>query len=160
MNMELYYTQLIEQIREAAMRRPQETVEAVIVHHSWIDKYPSGRFLQAKKFSDWFGLEKDIFPPPEKFSEEQLEFLADLLAALFHHYHHELGISKYEDTTVRYNLAVATLDSESSYVADSENPIYFCERDENKCPFKYDCYCAFSKREHPCSFGRPLKSTH
>lgn len=147
--MSSYYDQLIDEIREAAKRKPAESqhMPDAIVPNEWREKYPYGEYMISRRLSDWFGLNREMFPPADYWDAQQLEFMVQILTQLYWHFNYEpMMFHEHSNNPLPHTLAYETLikgfDIVETYYADHSQSIYFCHNDLDTCPFGEEyCHC-------------------
>ena len=145
-----YFDQLAEDIRAAAKNNKPEGDQPIpdaLVPNEWRKQYPHAEYVISRPLRNWFGLKKEMFPPADYWDEEQLEFMVQILTHLYWHFSFEpMLYHPYSDDPLPYEEAYDALiegfDVIQVYYEDNRQPIYFCERNRDTCPFGDEyCYC-------------------
>jgi hypothetical protein len=144
-----YFDQLVDDIREAAKRKPEgdQRMPDAIVPNKWREQYPGADYMIARPLAHWFGLTKDMFPPADYWDADQLQFMVQILTQLYRHFNFEpMLFDDYSDNPLPHKMAYETLvkglDIAETYYKDNLQPVYFCEDNVDTCPFGYDyCHC-------------------
>lgn len=138
--MQNYLTHLISDMHQAAVRVPQSRI-------------PEGEFdpdymleleeSTDKPMSQWFGLEKEAFPPSEKLSVEQLELMADEFEKLWAAFSFFPDFPEGLPAKRRYKLMRGYLNHHCQHWPGGwAHHFEFCDYEPENCPFGMEfCRC-------------------
>lgn len=145
--MELYVSQLLEDINEAVLRQLRE--EAEQNEPSAIDE----KFLQTLEASledpDYtmgskLGFERIQFPPSERLSPEQLKKLTIAIKDLWRAFHYQPDLPDTLPNEIAYRLLLEKFDECHPYLPMGTWHVEFCDYDYEKCPLGLQ-YCTCKK---------------
>lgn len=136
--MQKYLNQLIEDMRLASLRVPQS-------------KIPDGEFdpdymmeledMEEQPMSEWFGLEKEQFPPSDRLAPDQLELMAHEFEELWGAYSFDPFFPEGLPAKRRYELMRDYLDHKCTHWPGGWiHTFEFCHYDPDHCPFGNE-YC-------------------
>lgn len=142
--MELYVSQLLEDIDEAVLHQLREETEQN--ESSDIDD----RFFETLEASidepDYtmgskLGFERIQFPPSEKLTSLQLRKLVLAIKELWRAFHYEAVLPNSLPDAIAYRLLVEKLDERHPYLPMGTWHIEFCDYDYENCPLGQQ-YCS------------------
>lgn len=140
--MEKYLSQLIEDIRAAKANVPPPIDSSLIDEERYLLTYLYElEHNLPQKMSDLLGLQKEIFPPAEQLSEEQMEAVIEAMFELCDAFNLVFEIPEEVPTSFAYNLVVNELEEEVTYISEGFTHLDFCTGDSNGCALGEYCPC-------------------
>jgi hypothetical protein len=138
--MQNYLTHLISDMHQAAARVPKSKIPEGIFDPDYMMELEESA---EKTMSQWFGLEKEQFPPSEKLTNEQLVLMAAGFEKLWQAYSFEPGFPDGLPAKIRYDLMRDYLDySTQHWPGGWVHHFEFCDYDPKNCPFGSEfCWC-------------------
>jgi hypothetical protein len=106
-------------------------------------------------FSYYCGLEKVIFPPPDKLTDEQVLQINKAFRHLLFTWNLDADIPKKFPARMKYKLLVSTLDKKTDIVNDGFITFEFCQYDPLSCPFEAHCPCKNFEEDIDMQQGLP-----
>jgi len=139
--MERYLSQLIEDLKNAAKRKrpPKMELDPELEVVRGAEEYLYGT---PYKLSTLLGIDKNAFPPQEKFNDKQLYLLATEIENLWAAFNFYPVFPNDLPAIYRYKLLISKWDEPVQYVSAGNIHIEFCDYETENCPFpeKY-CMC-------------------
>lgn len=150
--MEKYLQQLIEDLRQAALRvpPPREIWDPVDMdsYNEVADMLYIEDFIHGipRPLSNIVGIDKIYFPHPDKLSPQQVNQLYAEMEKLINAYHFFPDYPTGLPVSEKYRLLRQEWDSGQVFVGAGEVHIEFCTYDEHQCPFPAE-FCACRNQE-------------
>jgi len=92
--------------------------------------------------SEIIGFKKEIFPPEEKLSDDQVESIYIHLLYVLDNYNFFLDFPDRVDTRLKYTLLLSIFDEETTCSNAFVTNLEFCDYDYDTCPFGIElCQC-------------------
>jgi len=138
--MQNYLSHLISDMRQAAAGVPKSKIPEGTFDPDYMMELEESA---EKTMSQWFGLEKDQFPPSDKLNLEQLELMAAEFEKLWDAYSFEPNFPDGLPAKTRYHLMRNYLDySTQHWPGGWVHSFEFCDYDKKNCPFGNEfCWC-------------------
>jgi hypothetical protein len=135
-----YLAQLISDMHLAARRVPKSKIPKGTFDPDYQDELEAS---PEKPMSQWFGLEKEQFPPSDKLTTEQLELMAGEFEQLWAAYSLEPDFPDGLPARRRYELMRDYLDHPCQHWPGGwVHHFEFCDYDTENCPFGTEfCKC-------------------
>jgi hypothetical protein len=140
--MQMYFNQLIDDIRESTANRERNTARYFVPIPGEVPEHlqrPPAE--KEKKAWQWFNLSLTAFPPAEKWNEYQLLYLCVSLRQLFEHYNLLVELPHRMPYEQVYTFLLKALDMPTPCNPhdDTVDMISFCDCEEATCPFGEHC---------------------
>lgn len=135
--MQSYLNHLISDLQQAAENQP---VTPVYFNNTadWIPEHVlEWEQAPAQKMSEIFGIEKEIFPPAEMLTDEQLIQVVEAFIALWNAYRYEPFFPYDLPYKTQYKILLKYLGEEAQYISEKGGSaiFFFCELDTENCIF-------------------------
>jgi len=137
--MQRYVEQLVGDMRNAASKAPKVTLPDDRTNPEYLESLENSPAITMSKL---FGLSKEIFPPSDKLSSENINQLAAEFHALWKAYSIEPIFPDKLPEKRQYELFVEQLKEKFQYWSGWTHTWEFCCYDPSKCPFGSEyCWC-------------------
>ena len=146
--MQSYINHLLSDITEACREEQPETyssasgendVEAIERYFEEVERYLEND--PELDFSYYCGLQKELFPPAEKLTNEQLEAVSIAFEKLLFTWNIGVEMPDKLPASQKYNLLISVLERKVAIVENGFETIEFCSYDPPSCPFNEWCTC-------------------
>lgn len=94
-----------------------------------------------KQLKDWVVLEKEIFPPPEHLTEDEMRLVITSFIKLLNHFNVDVALPEKIPVPDVYQLLINTLDHEIQIVSEATMTIDFCSGNAEGCELGSFCSC-------------------
>ena len=146
--MQRYVDQLILDIKNAERKEllpvhnePELTdEEAIQKHFEEVERWLEGE-EPAHTFSYYCDLKKEIFPPPDKLTAQQIEQIVSAFNHLLFTWNLGANIIQTVPKDKFYTLLISVLDEKTDIVTDGFLDFEFCNYHPPTCPFGEYCTC-------------------
>lgn len=143
--MQKYLNQLIEDMHLAAQRVPQSTIPEDTFEPDYMMELED---MEEQPMSDWFGLEKMLFPSSEMLTAEQLELMAYEFEKLWGSFNFDPYFPEGLPAKRRYELMRDYLDHKCTHWPGGwVHTFEFCNYDPDNCPFGQE-YCRCKEMDY------------
>ncbi len=135
-----YLAYLVSDMRQAATRASKSRIPEGEFDPDYMMELEESA---EKPMSEWFGLQKEEFPPSEKLTNEQLEFMATEFEQLWAAYSFFPDFPEGLPAKHRYELMRDYLDHPTQHWPGGwQHHFEFCDYDPEHCPFGIEfCRC-------------------
>ena len=135
-----YLTHLISEMRRDAERVPKSQIPEETFDPDYMIELGESA---EKPMSQWFGIGKEVFPPSEKLTDEQLRLIASEFEQLWAAYSFEPNFPDELPVKRRYELMREYLDHPCQHWPGGWVLHYeFCDYEPGNCPFGTEfCRC-------------------
>lgn len=145
--MDRYILQLAERMRDSAQNLPdpnemsefdEESLPDELKMFAYAERYIRGK---AKKIAVITGIETQAFPPPDKLTETQTDFLYDEMKRLLTAYCFYPDFPKGLPADLKYRLLREKWNEKTVYTGEGMTHFEFCDYEPERCPFP-DKFCS------------------
>lgn len=140
--MQHYLTQLIADMRQAAVNLPAKPYYDIPPEAEGIEYVIEWENAIAKPLQEWMGIAKERFPPPEKLTDDELEVMVDEILNLWVAWRLYPNLPENLPAKIAYKALTGFFDKPVAWVSEGEMIVELCDLDTDNCPFTKDyCMC-------------------
>lgn len=140
--MQEYLNQLIADMRHAAQNLPPKPEYYIPPEAEGIEHIIEWENSVDKPMHEWTGITKDVFPPPEKLSEQELVMMVDEILKLWKAYNFIADLPENLPVEIAYKALVDYFDKPVAWISEGNLHIEFCEYEPENCPWPEEfCWC-------------------
>lgn len=147
-DLDTYIVQLAEDMRESAQNLPdpnamsefdEESLSEELKMFAYVERFLHGK---AKPISVITGIDTAAFPPRDKLTDAQTEFICGEMIRLLNAYCFYADFPKGLPAEIKYKLLRLQWDEKVVYTGEGMTCFEFCEYETERCPFpdKF-CHC-------------------
>jgi hypothetical protein len=140
--MQRYLSQLIADMRQAALNLPAKPDYDIPPEAVGIEYVIEWENATEKPMQEWFGIAKESFPPSEKLSDGELKTMVDEIIKLWAAYNFYASLPENLPDRIAYKVLVDQFDKPVAWVSTGSHYIEFCDYEPDNCPFPEEyCMC-------------------